>query len=36
MLKDVYINNSQIPKRYLQETKLGPSDADLKTFENQT
>lgn len=34
MLKDVYINNSQIPKRYLQETKLEPSDADLKTFEN--
>lgn len=32
MLKDVYINNSNIPKRYLQDISLRPVKEDVKTF----
>lgn len=32
MLEDIYINNSQIPKRYLQDIPLRPSKKDLKVF----
>lgn len=32
MLKDVYINNSNIPKRYLQDISLRPVKEDVETF----
>lgn len=32
MLKDVYINNSNIPKRYLQDISLRPVKEDIETF----
>lgn len=32
MLKDVYLKNSLIPKRYLEDIKLFPSGKDLSTF----
>lgn len=32
MLKDTYIKNSQIPKRYIQDIQLIPSKADEKVF----
>ena len=32
MLKDVYINNSNIPKRYLQDISLRPIKEDVETF----
>ena len=32
MLKDIYINNSNIPKRYLQDISLRPVKEDVETF----
>lgn len=32
MLRDTYINNARIPKRYLKDTLLTPSKADEETF----